>query len=197
MARKTTTKSKGSVDKWKLKKMYDVIAPDIFNNVIVGTIVATDPETLKGRTINATLSKLVNSNQHHIQVKLRVTEVSGFKAMTKIDGMELSRAYIGSQIFGGSDLIEYVFKVETQDGETVRVKMIISTRRKAHDAQKKQVRKIAEEILAKTASRSSVDQLIQEIIFGKAGSQIFNKGKKIMPLGRAEIRRAEVLKRKA
>jgi len=196
MARKTTTKSKGSVDKWKLKKKYEVVAPDIFDNAIVGTIVATDPETLRGRMVETTLSKLVNSNQHHIKILLRVTEASGFKALTKVVGTELSRAYIGSQIHGGSDLIEDVFKVKTRDGDTVRIKLIISTRRKAHDSQKSEVRKLAEDILTGIAVRSTFDQVVQEVVFGKAGSQIFNKGKKIIPLGRAEIRKMELLVKK-
>jgi small subunit ribosomal protein S3Ae len=184
-----------TVDKWKLKKRYEVIAPDFFNNTPIGPIFAKEEKDLVGRSVETTLSKLVNSNQHHIKVNLLVTGTQGFTALTEVKSVELSRAYVSSQTNPGSNIIENVFVSETQDGKKLRFKTLMFSRGKVHSEQRKAIRKLAEEVIAETAGRLSYDQVIQEVVFGKLGSLIFNKGKKIAPLGRVEIRKLELLSR--
>jgi small subunit ribosomal protein S3Ae len=182
-----------TVDKWKLKKKFEVIAPDIFNNVPIGPIFSKEPEGVIGRSVETTLSKLVNSNQHHIKVKLRVTGTKGFSAQTTVLEVELSRAYINSQINPGSDLIENVFKTKTSDEKAVRVKTIMFGRGKVTSEQKKVIRKLAEEVISTTAEKNDYDHFVQEVVFGKIGSLIFNKAKKLVPLGRVEVRKLELI----
>lgn len=182
-----------ALDKWKLKKRFEVIAPDIFNNTPIGPIFAKDAKDLEGRIVVTTLSKLVNSNQHHIKVNLLVTGTQGFNALTAVKEVELARAYISAQTNPGSNVVENVFTLETQDGKKVRFKTIMFTRGKIHSEQKKALRKLAEEIITASAGRLNYDQVVQEVVFGKLGSLIFNKGKKIIPLGRVEIRKLELL----
>lgn len=183
-----------SVDKWKLKKRFEVVAPDIFNNVPIGPIFANEAEGLPGRTVETTLSKLVNSNQHHIKVLLLVTGTQGFNALTTVKSVELSRAYVSSQTNPGSDVIENVFNFKTSDGKNVRLKTLMFTRGKSHSDQKKALRKLAEETAIASAEKLDYDHLVQEVVFGKIGSLIYNQGKKILPLGRVEIRKLELLK---
>jgi small subunit ribosomal protein S3Ae len=182
-----------SVDTWKLKKKYEVIAPDIFNNTPIGSIYAKDAEMLTGRTVETSLSTLVNSNQHHIKVILFVTGTQGFNAMTTVKTVELSRAYVSSQTNPGNDVIENIFKTKTKDGKNVRLKTIMFTRGKTHAAQKTALRKLAEEVILETTTAQDYDKIVQEVVFGKIGSLIFGKAKKIVPLGRVEIRKLELL----
>ena len=189
---KPVKKASKSVDKWKLKKKYDVIAPDIFNNVQIGPIFANDDNAVIGRVIDTALSKLVNSNQHHVKVVLKVVGVKGFQALTSVKEVELSRAYVSAQANPGSDIIEDAIDAKTSDGKGVRVKTLMFTHRKAHADQKKALRIIAKEAITSAAQRLDYDHFVQEIVFGKIGSQIFNKGKKVVPLGRVEIRKLEL-----
>lgn len=189
---KPVKKSK-AVDKWKLKKQFEVVAPDIFNNVSIGYIFAEEAESLKGRAVEATLSKLVNSNQHHIKIKFMITGTKGFTAQTMIKSVDISRAYISAQANPGSDVIESVFKVKTRDGKNVVVKTIMFTKRKIHDEQKKALRKLTEESINASAEKLDYDKFVQEVVFGKIGSQIFNKGKKVVPLGRVEVRKMQLV----
>lgn len=189
---KPVKKSK-AVDKWKLKKQFEVIAPDIFNNVPIGHIFAEDPESLKGRTVEATLSKLVNSNQHHVKIKFVVTGTKGFTAQTSVKSVEISRAYLSAQANPGSDVVESILDVKTKDGKAVAVKTIMFTKRKAHAEQKKALRKLTEEAVKSSAKSLDYDRFVQEVVFGKIGSQIFNKGKRIVPLGRVEVRKMQLL----
>lgn len=181
-----------AMDKWKMKKRFEVLAPDIFNRVPIGPVFADEGKSLLGRKVETTLSKLVNSSQHHIKVMLRVVDVSGFNALTQIDSVELSRSYISSHISSGTNIIDYVFVVKTKDGKGMRCKLVIFARKGVHDDQRKQLRRLAEKIVRTEAEKNTYDQLVQELVFGKLGSQIFNKGKKIAPLGRVEIHKAEL-----
>ncbi len=187
------TKRGKAIDKWKLKKRFEVVAPEIFNNVPVGPIFAREAAALEGRTVYTTLSKLVNSNQHHIKIKLRVTGTQGFTALTMVKEVELARAYINSQTSVGRETIENVVDVITTDGRKVRIKTIIFTKKKCHSDQKKALRKLAEELIRTGVRKMDYDRLVQEVVFGKLGSLIFNKGKKIVPISRVEIRKLELL----
>ena len=191
-APKAVKKTSKSVDKWKLKKKYDVIAPDIFNNVQIGPIFANDDNAVIGRVVETTLSKLANSNQHHVKIMLKVIGVRGFQALTSVTEIELARAYVSSQANPGSEIIEDTINAKTSDGKGVRVKTLIFTHRKVHAEQKKALRNLAMEIVTTSAQRLDYDHFVQEIVFGKIGSQIFNKGKKVVPLGRVEIRKLEL-----
>jgi small subunit ribosomal protein S3Ae len=191
MAKKV--KKAKTIDAWKMKKRYEVIAPDIFNNVSVGPIFSKEPENLVGRVVETTLSNLVNSNQHHIKVYLLVTGTQGFNALTTVKGVELSRAYISSQTNPGNNIIENTFKIKTNDGKKAGLKTLMFTRGKAHMGQKKALRELTEEVIKDTSSNADYDQLVQNVVFGKLGSLIFGKSKKIAPLGRVEVRKLELL----
>jgi len=193
MAKQVKKGKQKSVDTWKLKKKFEVLAPDIFNNVPIGPIFAKEAEDLEGRTVETTLSKLVNSNQHHIKVFLKVVGTNGFNALTTVREVELSRAYVSSQANPGSDIIDHVFKTTTSDGKNVRIKVLMFTRGKIHADKKKMLRKMSEESIVETVSKLDYDHTVQEVVFGKLGSVIFNKGKKLVPLGRVEIRKLELV----
>jgi small subunit ribosomal protein S3Ae len=192
---KPVKKSK-AVDKWKMKKNSEVLAPDIFNNVPIGPIFADTEEAVIDRTIETTMSKLVNSNQHHIKVMLQVIGTRGFQALTEVKEVELSRAYVSSQANPGLDIIENVFSVKSKDGRGVRLKTLMFTRSKVHAAQKNALRLIAEDVIKSSAERLDYSHIVQEVVFGKIGSHIFNRGKKIVPLGRVEIRKLELVREK-
>jgi small subunit ribosomal protein S3Ae len=192
---KPVKKSK-AVDKWKMKKKFEVLAPDIFNNVPIGPIFADTEEAVIDRTIETTMSKLVNSNQHHIKVMLQVIGTRGFQALTEVKEVELSRAYVSSQANPGLDIIENVFSVKSKDGRGVRLKTLMFTRSKVHAAQKNALRLIAEDVIKSSAERLDYSHIVQEVVFGKIGSHIFNRGKKIVPLGRVEIRKLELVREK-
>ncbi len=185
--------AKKVLDKWKAKKKFEVIAPDIFNNTPIGPIFANEAKDLEGRIVETTLSKLVNSNQHHVKVRLKILGTQGFNAVTLVKEVELSRAYLSSQTTPGIDIIEDVFSAETQDGKNVRFKIILFTKGKAHSEQKKALRLLARESITSSAGRMEYPHLVQEVVFGKLGSQVFNRGKKIVPMGRIEVRKFELL----
>ncbi|MBN2517608.1 MAG: hypothetical protein JXB14_02080 [Candidatus Altiarchaeota archaeon] len=191
--KKKAVKSTKAIDKWKLKKTFEVIAPEIFNKVPVGPVVVNEGKDLIGRIIETTLSKLVNSNQHHIRIKLIVESISGFQAFTKVKSVDVSRTYMGSHVSEGIDIIDLIFPATTKDKRRFKIKIALFTRRKVHDNQKKQLRKLASTIVKDGSSKNSGDEFIQEVVFGKVGSQIFNRGKKIVPLSRVEVRKLELI----
>jgi len=45
-------------DKWKMKKWYEVLAPEEFGGVSLGSIPADDPDKLIGRVIETTMYDL-------------------------------------------------------------------------------------------------------------------------------------------
>ena len=66
--------SKRSVSKKRQhKQWYNILAPEQFDRVKLGTTPADNPEKLIGRTIETTLGAISgNPNQNHIKLKFKV-----------------------------------------------------------------------------------------------------------------------------
>src|SRR5208282_5120287 len=67
-------------DKWRSKHWYKVRAPGLFQHVELGETVATEPEQVVGRTLEATLPELSgsgDSGKAHVKLRFRIERVSG------------------------------------------------------------------------------------------------------------------------
>ena len=83
---------KKTVDTWKLKSWYSLIAPKFLNEAKVGDVPVIEDKNLINRTISVPLKEVTkNLNHLNISLKLRITEVRGKNAYTKFIGHEVAR----------------------------------------------------------------------------------------------------------
>jgi len=181
------------VDKWKTKTWYALIAPEMFESREIGQIPADEDEKLMNRLVRIPLADVTGDlTQAYTMLVLRVYEIKGKSAFTKLVGHELSGSYLRSLVRRKRDVIQQVVDVKTKDGTKMRVKAMIYTARKATNPAKTAVRNAAKaEIIDKTGSMDFAT-VEQEIIFGKFSSRIYKVIKKILPIKRVEVRKTEV-----
>ena len=181
-------------DKWKLKKWYIVIAPPVFNNVILGTTPADDPLKLIGRVMEVTLYDLTGDfTQVHIHLFFQIIKVEEDKAYTRFKGHELARDYMKSLIRRRSSKIQGIFNVQTKDGYGLRITAVALTAYRCKTSQKRAIRKIMQNIIVKRAAEMTFDELIQAMLFGDLAQEIFQEAKKIYPLRKVEIYKSKLL----
>ncbi|MHC1570020.1 MAG: 30S ribosomal protein S3ae, partial [Candidatus Syntropharchaeales archaeon] len=95
MARKTTRKA----DRWKTKKWYQIVAPEMFGRTVIGETPADAPEKLIGRAMEVTVGEITNDySKQNIKLRFRVEDVSGDTANTAFVGHQLTNDYIASLI---------------------------------------------------------------------------------------------------
>ena len=135
--------SKRSVSKKRQhKQWYNILAPEQFDRVKLGTTPADSPEKLIGRTLETTLGIISgNPNQNHIKLKFQVVETSADSAHTELIKHEISSDYLRSLIRKGASKIDLIMTVLPSDSYQVRIHPLAFTNKGVDHSQEKAVRK--------------------------------------------------------
>jgi len=192
--KKKPVKKAKSVDKWKKKLWYTIVAPPEFDRKIIGETVAEKPKNIIGRTIFVDLGQLSGQRQkRHISVLFKVEKVEGNNASTIALGHEIGHGFLNRLVRRRMSKVETTQAIKTSDEKTVKVKSLALSVRKLSRKQEAAVRKKMVEIIEKGSEKKPFSQLSQEMIFGVTASKLFKQLSKIAPLKRVEITKSRVL----
>lgn len=184
---------KKTVDTWKLKTWYTIIAPKFFNEAKVGEVPTIEDKNLINRTIVVPLKEVTkNINHLNITLKLRITEIRGKNAYTKFIGHEVAREGIKQMIRRGRDALEIVLDATSKDGLDFRVKTVVITQMNSSKKKKVELRKIITEQLKKMMTSKDMGAFITDCFSGKNASELYGIAKKIIPIKKVEIRKTEL-----
>jgi small subunit ribosomal protein S3Ae len=86
-----------------------------------------------------------------------------------------------------------IFNATTRDQYSTRISVVAFTRDRINASQEHGVRQVMSQIVEEKASTLNYDQLAQEVVLGKLGSDIYNLAKKIAPLRHVGVRKSKLL----
>lgn len=182
-------------DKWREKVWYQILAPDYFENKVIGETPASAPELLIGRTVEPTLYDLTgNFDQIHVKIRFKITEVVGQQAHTVFHGHEWSSDYLRGLVRRGTSRIDWIGPILTKDDYLMRISVIVFTTSRSKTSQEHAVRKEIEKVIRAHAKKHTFNELVQKVILGDLASEVFEKVKKIVPIRQCETRKSKVLK---
>lgn len=184
------------VDKWKAKKWYSVKAPQLFETKEICEVVAVDETKLLNRVVRASLMELgVSSGASQMasvtSLRFRIKEVRGNDAYTTLIGHEISNSFIRTFARRGRSLIHQVVDEKTKDNENLRLKIIAVTGARVSENTKRNLRNIIVDECKKAIVEKNFDEIIQDTIYGRVSSRIYNRLKQITKMKRVEIRKSE------
>ncbi len=184
-------------DPWKMKKWYDVYAPESFNRNLIAETPATDSKLVPGRIVQCTLAD-VSGDSHdfkkqRLKLMFAINEVKGKEASTSFAGHSITRDYERSLTRRHGTKIDTNDVVQTNDEKKIRVKLISLTGNAVHTNQVKEIRNIITKTLEKTAAETSMDNFVQELLYGKVGSKIYRRAGKIYPMRSVVVRKSEIV----
>jgi len=186
--------SREARSKWEAKKWFRVLAPKTFGFAEIATIPASDASSVIGRTVEISFYDLTKDiSQLPIKLKFQIVGVDGDTAYSELKQMELTRDYIRSLVRRGTSRIDAIIDVETKDGVRMRVMGLAVTQARVKTSQKRAIRKVMFDLIAKKAESLTFDEFIQEVVLGKMAAEIEVAARKIYPLRKAEIRKIKVL----
>ncbi|MFP4038438.1 MAG: hypothetical protein ACLFTA_01490 [Candidatus Nanohaloarchaea archaeon] len=175
------------------KNWYEVQAPEIFDEEVITETPAEKEEQVVGRTVKEGLNDLMDSSdKYYADVTLKVTEVEGNKAFTEISEMSVSSEFVSRMIRTDTDRFDLVEEFETKDEETVRVKVVGATLRKASGKQHKAVRNEISQIIEERASEQTYEEFMENIFTDRIQEEFREKAEKIYPFRELEIRKTEL-----
>jgi small subunit ribosomal protein S3Ae len=184
--------AKKSVTGWKQKKVYEIVAPDYFDSKPIGETIAEDPSKLKGRTVRASLKDITGDRtKQFLNLVFEVSNVAGSKAHTRFKSFSLSTAYLKSKIRKGMKKVDYIGDVALTDRK-IRIKIMIAAGKSTTVSNQIELYQIIKKVLDEHKA-DNLDKFVQAVVFGKIGTSIYHKAKKVTSISRVEIQEVRVL----
>jgi len=188
---------KKTVDKFKKKKWFTLIAPKIFEGKTLGETPAEKSNLAIGRTINVSVDELTGQRKlRHITAKFKVIEVKELNALTELIGFEINNSYLRRMVRRRISKIETIVTATTKNGKKARVKAVAISSKRLEKTKEKEIRKIIRETILSEIPKKNFDVLAHEMIFGITSTEMLQKTKGIDKLRRLEITKARVLEGK-
>lgn len=191
-------KRKKIVDKWKSKKWYEIVAPDMFNNKVIGEAVASDEKSLIDRIIVTNLAELEASGEINrrmftsTKVKLRIHEVKGKSAYTRYIGHQILPSYLRTLARRGRTVIDLVSDETTKDSKKLRMKIVAITNSNVSYNTKKNLRREMKEAVSEIVKGMDLERLIMDSLQGKVTGKVYGKLKQITKMTKVEIKKLEL-----
>merc|ERR1711918_184122 len=202
---------KKAVDPFTKKDWYDVKAPALFTNSIIGKTLVTRTagtkiasDGLKGRVFEVSLGDLNSSEDDAFRkIRLRVEDIQGKNCLTNFWGMKFTTDKLRSLVRKWQSLIEAHCDVKTTDGYLLRLFCIGFTKRRqfqirktsyAQSAQIRAIRKKMVDIMTKEVSSVELIKAVEKFIPEYIGKDIQKACEGIYPLQNVYIRKVKILK---
>ncbi len=181
------------VDKFKLKKWYNVYAPKVFDGAIIGEMPGNDDKAVIGRSIVIGLDSLThNMSKMNTNVRLKVTAVSGNAAQTSVIRIETLYSYLRSLIRRHRSLVNAVIPAKSSDGAAIVLKMLVVTKRRVARSKISGMRKETSEFAAGYCSENTKDSIVSAVVNGSLQAEVSSKLRHITEIGSVEVNKLEI-----
>ncbi len=176
------------------KEWYEIIAPKIFDEKVIGQTPVGDPQTLKNRVTSVSVINLLNdTSKYYLKFSFKIKEIKEKKAFTEFHGFECLRDYISRMVRHGVIRMDDVFDISTKDTTKIRVKTITLISKKASRKIEVNLRKFIKEKLEKEISSINLDEFIKRVLDDSLKRDLVDEGSKIYPIYNFEMRKVERL----
>lgn len=184
---------KKGLDNWKLKQWYAVYAPKVFNDALIGEMPGNDEKAVIGRKIVVGLDSLTkNPSNAYTTVELKVIEVNGNSAHTKLVSISQLYSYIRSLVRRYRSVATSVLPVKTKDGTKMVVKMLVITKARTTHSRISGIRKEMNAHIQNYFTENDANTAITAVIEGKFQAELAAKLRHIAPLNKVEVKTLEV-----
>lgn len=177
-----------TVDKWKRKKWYTLVAPKSFSSVEIGETPAEKDEVVMGRVIFVNANDVSKQGKKsHIVLKFKVNEVKGNKAHTELVGHMVKPSYVRRLVRRRSSKMETSQLLATKDGKKIKVKVFAITAKKVAKKKESAIRKAMEEETRAICANTAFEDCIQEFVFGNVLGKMFDRIKKVASIKKLDV----------
>ena len=183
------TKMAEQVSKLKKKQWYNIVAPQQFENAVIGETLVTDPSLMIGKTLSHNLMNLSGDpKRQNINIHFKVVEIENNQGKTKIIGYEIIPSSVKRFVRRNSEKMDLSFACETADNVQLRVKPLVITKADVKGSIAAKIRNNIVQHLIKSIKKMNYNDVINEVINHKIQASMKETFNKIYPLKVCEIR---------
>jgi small subunit ribosomal protein S3Ae len=179
--------------KLKGKEWYQIVAPKFFGDFTIGETMAIDPNQIKGRVIETSLTDITgDANKYYLKFFFKIDDIKENKALTKFVGHDCTRDYLSRIVRSRTTRIDTNDIINLTDNK-LRVKTIAISNRSVSNNVASEIRRNIREIVINELTKLKTEEFIRGLIDGSLQSKIRKIISKIYPLRFFEFRRTQVL----
>jgi len=179
------------------KQWYEIVAPKMFEEKVIGETPAVEPRALIGRTMQVSIVELVRDySKFYIKLILQIDRVEGSKAYTKLVGHDVLRERVYRLVQHYGRRVDVIQDLTTKDGIKVRIKTVFVLLKRVGTSMKDATRKVAKAKIEELVPKMTFEELIRSVISGEVASDVRKAASKVYPVASIEIRKTEVLHEK-
>lgn len=178
---------------WKRKKWFEVTAPAIWANKVIGEAFAETADDLVGRSVVTNLMELTgNVKKQNILVRLAITALNGSSATTEVRQFSLQTQSVKRLVRKGRSKVEDSFVCMTKDEKKVRVKPLLVTRGRISAQTACTMRVYTRQYLVNLVADMTFDDFVSALCAFKIQKDLKPLADKISPVKQCQIRVAEL-----
>ena len=179
------------------KQWYEIVAPKLFGERVVGETLSVDPKFLIGRKIAVSLMELSrNYSKFYIKLDLQIERVEGNRAYTKFVGHDIMRERVYRMVQRYGRRVDVIQDITTKDGVKPRIKTVFMLARRVGTSMKNAARVAAKDLIEKTAKETKFEDLMEMIIKDELQSRLSAECSKVYPVSGIEVRKTELAQEK-
>ncbi|MFQ5474365.1 MAG: hypothetical protein ACE5DM_00880 [Candidatus Nanoarchaeia archaeon] len=183
-----------TVDKWKKKKWFTLIAPKLFQERPLGGTPSSSNDILIGRTVKVNLMTLMNNiKRQNMAVEFEIVEVKGEQAHTQVKAIALVPSFIKRRVRRNRDRIDASFICVTKDNKHIRIKPLLITLSRTSRLIQGHLRQALIDYTVQTVAKMNYDEFVNEIVNYRFQKDVRNMLNKTYPVTASEIRSMELL----
>ena len=176
------------------KGWYPILAPKLFQNVVLGETLVYEPEQMIGKNLIKNLMSLTNDvKRQNINVNFKVVNVEDGKAFTDVVGYYMVQSSIRRMVRKNIEKIVMSFPCKTSDNKNLQIKPLLITRAATTGSVATKMRRNAQDFLIKYIGAISYDNFVNDLVSHKLQSSLKSVLNKIYPLRVCEIKSMEIV----
>lgn len=177
------------VIKVRKKHWYTIIAPKLFNNLVIGESYVYDQRELLGRYVTVNLMNLTHDPKtQHINIGFKINELKGDKVATEIVKFSVINSAIKRLVRRGSTRIDETLICETADHKNLKVKVFLVTKVHVQSSKASKLRKLLADFAIESVKKQTYEQFTEELVAFKFKREMKAVLNKLYPLRACEIR---------
>ena len=181
--------------KWKGKEWFIVLSPKIFGEKKIAETPCTDPKTLINRNIEVSVADLIGQpTKYHMKFLFKVTKIQDKSAFTRFNGYNILREYMMRFVRKHNQKVTLIENFDTKDGWHLQMTITSIMNRNTDTNIKRKMRLMTIDFMSKNLSKSTIDDVLRNLIAGNLQKAIKKEGSKIYPVRFTEIEKIEVLR---
>ena len=182
--------------KRKKKRWLPIVAPALFQNVVLGQSYVSDASLLQDKDLTVNLMNITgDSKKQNINVQFAVTSVADGKGVASVTSFEMLPSSVKRMVRRGRDKIDDSFAIKCADGKFVQVKPIIITNSNTYKSVRTALRLVARQSLAAMISQSAYDKVLEELFTFRLQKQLKDTLNHVYPVRNCGIRVLKLLPR--